>query len=109
VHNFEGRLLVIGFAGGRIAEVATNRVLLKNIAVVGVHWGLYRQRDPALVRRWMAALLDLVGAGKLRPVISRSFPLAEAAQALDFIASRRSYGKVVLVPDGAPLEPLGRT
>ena len=107
--NFEGRLLVIGFAGGRIADVATNRVLLKNIAVVGVHWGLYRQRDPALVRRWMAALLELVGAGKLRPVISRSFPLQEAARALDFIASRRSYGKVVLVPDGAPPSPLGRT
>lgn len=94
----EGRLLVIGFAGGRIAEVATNRVLLKNIDVVGVHWGLYNERDPALVRQWMDALLQLAAVGRLKPVIFKSFPLREAPQALAAIASRESYGKVVLIP-----------
>src|SRR5262245_31913967 len=90
---FEGRLLVIGFAGGRIAEAATNRVLLKNI---DVHWGLYNERDPAAVKRWMSDLLALVADGRLRPVIFKTYPLRDAAQALAAIASRESYGKVVL-------------
>jgi NADPH2:quinone reductase len=95
---FEGRLLVIGFAGGRIPEIAANRILLKNISVVGVHWGLYQERGSPLVRQWMDELLALVERGKLRPVIWKTFPLAQAAQALAAIASRESYGKVVLVP-----------
>jgi len=95
---FEGRLLVIGFAGGRIAEAATNRVLLKNFSVLGVHWGLYRQRDAAMVRRWMVELLKLAEARQVKPVIWGSFRLAQAADALTSIAARESYGKVVLVP-----------
>jgi len=95
---FEGRLLVIGFTSGRIAEVATNRVLLKNVSIVGVHWGLYSERDPVLVRRWMVELLKLAEAGQLKPVVSKTFPLREATRALAAIASRESYGKVVLVP-----------
>ena len=95
---FEGRLLLIGFAGGRIAEAATNRVLLKNFSVLGVHWGLYRQRDAVMVRRWMVELLKLAETREIKPVIWRSFRLEEAAQALGAIAARESYGKVVLVP-----------
>jgi len=95
---FEGRLLVVGFAGGRIAEVAGNRVLLKNVSVVGVHWGLYRQRDPIRVRRWMVELLKLAEARQLTPVIWRSFPLERASRALAAIGGRESYGKVVLIP-----------
>jgi len=95
---FEGRLLLIGFTGGRIADAATNRVLLKNFSVVGVHWGLYRQRDATTVRRWMVELLKLAEARQLKPVLWRSFPLQGAPQALAAIASRESYGKVVLIP-----------
>ena len=95
---FEGRLLVVGFTSGRIADVATNRVLLKNISIVGVHWGLYSERNPGLVRACMAELNALAEAGKIAPVIFKTFPLREAAQALASIASRESYGKVVLIP-----------
>lgn len=95
---FEGRLLVIGFAGGRIPEIAANRILLKNISVVGVHWGLYQERGSPLVARWMADLLALVERGALRPLIYKRFPLAQAAPALAAIAARESYGKVVLQP-----------
>jgi NADPH2:quinone reductase len=95
---FEGRLLVVGFAGGRIADVAGNRVLLKNMSVVGVHWGLYRQRDAPRVRRWMVELLKLAEARQLTPVIWRSYPLERAARALAAIGARESYGKVVLIP-----------
>jgi len=95
---FEGRLLVVGFAGGRIADVAGNRVLLKNISVVGVHWGLYRQRDATRVRRWMVELLKLGESRQLTPVIWKSFPLERASRALAAIGGRESYGKVVLIP-----------
>lgn len=95
---FEGRLLLIGFTSGRVAEVATDRVLLKNVSVVGVHWGLYRQRDAARVRRWMVELLKLADERLLKPVIWRSFPLQHASRALAAIASRESHGKVVLIP-----------
>jgi NADPH2:quinone reductase len=93
---FEGRILVIGFASGRIADVATNRILLKNISVVGVHWGAYRTRQPAMVDGWMSSLFALVGTGKLKPVIWKKLPLSEAPAAIGAIASRESYGKVVL-------------
>ena len=95
---FEGRLLVIGFAGGRIPSVAVNRVLLKNISVVGVHWGLYQRRGSPLIDRWMDALFALYEKKQVRPVIYRTWPLREAARALRAIAERESYGKVVLVP-----------
>ncbi len=95
---FEGRLLSIGFAGGRIPTLAINRVLLKNISVVGVHWGYYQRRGSPLVQEWMDALLKLYGQGRIRPVIYRTYPLREAAAALDALATRESHGKVVLVP-----------
>jgi NADPH2:quinone reductase len=95
---FEGRLLTVGFAGGRIPTVAINRVLLKNVSVVGVHWGLYQRRESPLVGRWMDALFALYEKGRVRPVIYRTYPLREAAAALRALAERESHGKVVLVP-----------
>ena len=95
---FEGRLLTIGFAGGRIPTLAINRVLLKNISVVGVHWGYYQRRGSPLVGQWMDAILKLYDEGRIRPVIYRSYPLREAARALEALATRESYGKVVLQP-----------
>jgi NADPH2:quinone reductase len=95
---FEGRLLTIGFAGGRIPTLAINRVLLKNFSVVGVHWGYYQRRGSPLVGEWMDAILELYAEGRIRPVIYRTYPLREAAAALQALASRESHGKVVLVP-----------
>src|SRR5215470_15114952 len=79
---FDGSTRCMGFEGGRIADVAGNRVLLKNVSVVGVHWGLYRQRDSIRVRRWMVELLKLAESRQLTPVIWRSFPLERASRAL---------------------------
>jgi NADPH2:quinone reductase len=95
---FGGRLLVIGFASGRIPSIQVNRILLKNIAVVGLHWGAYRQHDPSRIPQAMDALFGLYRQGKLRPVVSSTWPLTQAAAALDEIASRRSIGKVLLLP-----------
>jgi len=95
---FEGRILTIGFAGGRIPTLAINRVLLKNFSVVGVHWGYYQRRGSPLVQEWMDALVKLYTEGRIRPVIYRTYPLREAPAALAALSSRESHGKVVLVP-----------
>jgi NADPH2:quinone reductase len=95
---FSGRLLVIGFASGKIPTIQVNRILLKNIAVVGLHWGAYRANDPQKIGEAMIELFALYEKGAVRPVISSVRALAEAAAALEEIASRKSVGKVLLVP-----------
>jgi NADPH2:quinone reductase len=95
---FGGRLLVIGFASGRIPSIEANRILLKNIAVVGVALGGFQRQSPDLVAEAMRALFTLYEQGAIHPVISKTFPLPEAAAALDEITSRRSVGKVLLIP-----------
>jgi NADPH2:quinone reductase len=79
---WNGRLLVIGFAGGRIPEIKANRILLKNIAVVGLHWGAYLTHEPARVPEVFAALFDLYARGAIRPVIGARHPLDRVADAL---------------------------
>ena len=95
---FAGRLLVVGFAGGRIPSIEANRILLKNISVVGVHWGAYRQRAPHLVHEAQAELIRLWEAERIKPIVSRRYPLAEAPAALLDLATRRTHGKIVLEP-----------
>ena len=95
---WNGRLLVIGFAGGEIPSVKLNRILLKNIAVVGLHWGAYAKFEPARIPETMQALLALHDKGAIRPEIYRSYPLAEAGAALLALGSRETFGKVVLAP-----------
>jgi NADPH2:quinone reductase len=95
---FNGRVLVIGFAGGRIPTAKMNRVLLKNISLVGVHWGLYFDRDPGALHDAQRALVELHAEGKIRPLISATYPLTEAAAALEALGSRKTTGKVVLTP-----------
>ena len=95
---WSGRLLVIGFAGGRIPEIKANRILLKNIAVIGLHWGAYATHEPARVPEVFAALFRMYEAGAIRPVICERYPLERVADALRALGSRRTYGKVVIVP-----------
>jgi len=92
---FEGRILVIGFAGGRIADAPTNHALLKNYAVVGVHWGLYNLMDPERIRATHDELMCLHASGEIAPLVSSVLPLEEAAAALARLAGRGTWGKVV--------------
>lgn len=92
---FEGRLLVIGFAGGRIAEAPTNHVLLKNYSVVGVHWGLYQSVMPELVRKVHGELLRLYEAGRIDPLIGEVVPFEELPSALARLGAGKTVGKVV--------------
>ena len=95
---WNGRLLVIGFAGGRIPEVKANRILLKNISIVGLHWGAHVQNEPARIPETFQALFELYRAGKIRPVIFKSYPLEEVSVALEALGSRKTWGKVIVAP-----------
>jgi NADPH:quinone reductase len=93
---WEGRLLVIGFASGRIPEIAANRILLKNIAVVGLHWGEYYRHAPDLVHAAHARLCDLHAAGKVRPLVGGRYSFADAPAALGALEDRSAIGKLVV-------------
>jgi len=95
---WNGRLLVIGFAGGVIPEVKANRILLKNISVVGLHWGAYAQHEPARIPEVFDGLAKLYEAGHARPVIFGTYSLDEVPQALEALAGRATYGKVIIAP-----------
>jgi NADPH2:quinone reductase len=94
-----GRLLVIGFASGTIPSVALNRVLLKNIALVGLHLGSYHEHAPAVLKRAMQELFSLHGTHGVRPHIHAVRPLSEAAAALRTLEARAVSGKLILVPE----------
>ncbi|MEK6805958.1 MAG: NADPH:quinone oxidoreductase family protein [Pseudomonadota bacterium] len=96
--NWNGRYLVIGFAAGKIPEIALNRLLLKGAAAVGVFWGAFAVREPKVNWENFQQLFAWHGEGKLKPHISRRYPLAQAGQALRDIMERKVTGKVVLIP-----------
>ncbi|QFS89234.1 Alcohol dehydrogenase [Mycobacterium sp. THAF192] len=93
----EGRLLVIGFAAGGIPTVKVNRLLLRNVGVLGVGWGEFVNRTPGAQAEVGAALGALVEAG-LRPPPPVRCPLAEGAAALQRLADGAVHGKLVLQP-----------
>ncbi len=91
-----GRVLVIGFAAGRIAEIPSNLILLKGCAVVGVFWGAFRGRDPKKSQANFAEICRLYDTGKIKPHISKAFPLDDAADALVALVNREVTGKAIL-------------
>ncbi len=95
---WNGRLLVVGFAGGTIPSVKANRILLKNIAVTGVHWGAYAQHEPSRIPETFAALFSLYADGRIRPEIFRRYPLEELPQALEDLGTRKTWGKLIITP-----------
>jgi len=95
---WDGRLIVIGFAGGTIPSVKANRILLKNIAITGLHWGAYAQHEPESIPKVYDALFELYAAGKIKPVIWGSYGLADLPKALAELGGRGTYGKVTIHP-----------
>lgn len=95
---FDGRLLVIGFAGGRIATVATNIALIKGFSVIGVRAGEYGRRFPDRGRENLAAIWSLAAQGRLSPRVHAEVPLKHWRDAFGMMARRDVVGRVVLVP-----------
>jgi NADPH:quinone reductase len=99
---WEGRILIIGFTSGRMAEARTNHLLIKNYSVVGVHWGNYAIHEPSLNDTIHHELMQLLVAGKIAPLISEVCALGNAPAALERLAARGSVGKFVVDPQQEP-------
>jgi NADPH2:quinone reductase len=93
-----GRYLVVGFAAGEIPKLPLNLVLLKGCDVRGVFWGSWTEREPEAHRANTADLLRWCAEGKLSAHVHATYPLTDAARALNDIAGRKVMGKVVLKP-----------
>ncbi len=93
---WSGRLVVVGFAGGRIPEVKANYLLVKNIAVLGLQISDYRDDQPAAMRQVMQELFALYGQGKIDPLVSATYPLERFAEAFAAIVARKAIGKLAL-------------
>lgn len=95
---WQGRILLVGFAGGRIAKLPTNQVLLRNYSVVGVYVGEYSRRERRYLDEIHADLMGMVEAGRIRPVIHAELPMSAVPQAIADLVGRRTVGKVVIQP-----------
>ncbi|MEV6793483.1 NADPH:quinone oxidoreductase family protein [Streptomyces sp. NPDC051320] len=98
---FEGRIVVVGFASGAIPSPALNHALVKNYTIMGLHWGLYAQKDPASIGRCHAELTELAAQGAIKPLVSERVALKDAAAAVQRVADGVTTGRVVIIPEGA--------
>jgi len=95
---WRGRHLVVGFANGEIPRIPANLALLKGCAIVGVFLGDYLRREPARAAADIGTLFEWLAAGKLRPHIAASYPLARGGEAIRALMERRVSGKLVILP-----------
>jgi len=94
--NWNGRLLVVGFASGRIPEYKANLALLKGASMVGVFLGRFRKEEPAEYEKNFAELLEMYDAGKLKPIVTESFAITDFVDAFNVFTERKVMGKVTL-------------
>ncbi len=92
---WEGRFLVVGFPAG-IAKMPLNLTLLKSCDICGVFWGAFTAREPEAFRAQVQELFDLMQAGKIDPLVSETFPLARAGEAIAKLEAREAVGKLVV-------------
>ena len=95
---FGGRLLVVGFAGGRIPSISVNIPLIKGFSVIGVRAGEYGRHNPAKGRENIAAIDTMLAAGTVHPHIGARFPLEKAVDAMLVLAARKAIGKMIIEP-----------
>ena len=93
---WEGRLMPIGFASGKISSVPMNLPLLKNYSIVGVFYGAWNRRDPQGTARVFETLMGLLAAGAIRPCVQQVMPLHQVREAMRAIADRSVQGRIVL-------------
>ena len=96
---FEGRIVVVGFASGAIPTPGLNHALVKNYAILGLHWGLYNTHDPAAIRACHDVLTGLAAKGAVRPLVSERVPFDAAADAVQRVADGTTTGRVVVTPN----------
>jgi NADPH:quinone reductase len=95
---FEGRIVVVGFAGGTIPAPALNHALVKNYSILGLHWGLYRAKDPQAVAECHRELTRLADAGTIKTLVGARLSFEEAPAGLTRLAAGENLGRLVVVP-----------
>ncbi len=95
---WEGRFLVIGFAGGEIPKIPLNLTLLKGCDIRGVFWGAFTQKEPEKNRQNLIQVAKWTAEGKLSLHVHGTYPLEKIAEALNVLTSRQARGKVILKP-----------
>lgn len=93
---FDGRILIIGFAGGTIPSMAINHILIKNYSLVGVHYGYYARLFPERVIEEHNEIMKLYENGEIRPLIYKEYPFEQVPEALTQLGTRKTWGKVVI-------------
>lgn len=96
--NPDGRILLIGFAGGDLPVMKPNHMLVKNITAIGFYWGGYLNFNPKPLRSSLSTLFQWATEEKITPHISHRLPLSQAAEALNLIRTRQATGKVIVTP-----------
>lgn len=97
--NWNGRAVVVGFAAGGIPKIPANILLVKNVSLAGLFWGAHLIHDPKTLLNSATALVDMWSNGEIKPHVCEKVPLSRAHDAFDLLESRRSTGKVVVVPE----------
>lgn len=95
---FEGRIVVVGFTSGTVPAPGLNHALVKNYAILGLHWGLYNTHDPVAVRHAHDELSRLAAEGAVRPHVTERLPLSGAADAVQRVADGTTTGRLVVLP-----------
>ncbi len=96
--NWNGRLLVVGFAAGGIPSIPLNLPLLKGNAIVGVFWGRFTQEEPERHQENFARIIAWADEGKIAPIIQKRFNLDDSKAALQWLADRKAVGRVIVNP-----------
>ena len=96
--TWRGRFLVVGFAAGEIPRLPLNIMLLKELDVMGVHWGVFTEREPEVHRENQRQMLAWVAEGRLTARVHGTYLLADYAAALGILSRREAVGKVLLRP-----------
>jgi NADPH:quinone reductase len=95
---FEGRIVIVGFASGKIPSAALNHALVKNYSILGLHWGLYQTKDRAAIRECHAQLVELAADGLIRPLISERLGLADVPSGIQRLVDGDTIGRIVFQP-----------
>ena len=100
---FEGRVLLVGFAGGVIPQPHLNHALIKNYSIVGLHWGLYHRHDPDAVHAAHKELTALAEQGRIRPLISERLGFSDIPHGVDRVAAGDTIGRLAFLPPSGDL------
>jgi NADPH:quinone reductase and related Zn-dependent oxidoreductases len=95
---FEGRIVVLGFAGGEIQSVPLSHALIKNYSILGLHWGLYATYNPGAIAECHRHLTDMAEAGVVAPLVSERLPLEALADGVQRLADGTTVGRLVYTP-----------